>query len=60
MNKTGIIDRLMEREDIAFDQHSTAISNLLHEATLAKLIKGVKSFLPGNRKGRDDDTGEEN
>jgi digeranylgeranylglycerophospholipid reductase len=60
MNKNGRIEHLLAQDDITFDKHSTAVSHLLQETTLAKLIKGVKSFLPGKHNRKNDDTREEN
>jgi digeranylgeranylglycerophospholipid reductase len=59
MNKNQLAEKLMEYENISFDWHSNAVRHLLQEATLDKLLEGVKLFLPGNRRGKNNSTGEE-
>jgi len=57
--KNDLLGQLMQHNDVTFDWHSTAISHLLQETTLVKLLEGVKLFFPGNRLSKDNNTGEE-
>jgi len=59
INKNDLLGQLMQHNDVSFDWHSTAISHLLQETTLVKLLEGVKLFFPGNRLSKDNNTGEE-
>jgi hypothetical protein len=60
INNTGVVENLMQEDDLSFDWHSSAVRHLLQEATLAKLIRGVRTFLPGTHIGKNGNTGEEN
>jgi digeranylgeranylglycerophospholipid reductase len=59
INKNNLMDRLLSCDDVSFDWHSTAISHLLQETTLAKLLRGLKLFFPGKRPGKDSNSVEE-
>jgi digeranylgeranylglycerophospholipid reductase len=49
MRKPGRLEAILEAEEISFDWHGEAITHLLKERTLAKLINGAKFPLPGVR-----------
>jgi hypothetical protein len=49
MSKPGRLETLLEAGDVSFDWHAEAITHLLRERTLAKLINGVKFPFPSVR-----------
>lgn len=57
--ETGIIESLMSNNDITFDHHHTTVRYLLQQTSLAKLLKGVKVFLPGRNRAKNAFTTEE-
>jgi digeranylgeranylglycerophospholipid reductase len=59
MLETGIVESLMNNNDITFDHHHATIRYLLQQTSLAKLLKGVKVFLPGRNTAKNAFTTEE-
>jgi digeranylgeranylglycerophospholipid reductase len=59
MLETGIIESLMSNNDITFDHHHATLRYLLQQTSLAKLLKGVKVFLPGRNTAKNAFTTEE-
>jgi len=49
MSQPGRLETLLEAEGMSFDWHAKAITHLLRERTLAKLINGVKFPFPSVR-----------
>ena len=52
MQSTGLIEALLNQDDLSFDWHSHAVGHLLQDRTLFKLIKGLK--IPPPTDGRQD------
>jgi digeranylgeranylglycerophospholipid reductase len=59
MLETGIVESLISNNNITFDHHHATVRYLLQQTSLAKLLKGVKVFLPGRTTAKNAFTTEE-